>query len=244
MTSWVSVPFAVAIAPTRAARLNPVSKLVALVVPSLPVLITGDVPTAVVLLVGEVIALMALGIGPRTVLRYGWPFVLGLVGVTAANWVASGSLDAVPGVAARLLAIALPGLLLVLSTEPVDLADALVQKLHAPARFAYGALAAFRLLPLLGEEWMSLRRARRARGIDAGRNPVAAVRIQAGLLFAVLVAAIRRATRLALAMDARGFGARPDRTFARTSRFTALDTVFVGGTVLLTAVAVVVGLYA
>ncbi len=233
--------FVTVIAPTRAARLNPVSKIVALLLPSLPVLITGDVPTAVVLLIGEALALFALGIGPPTILRYGWPFVLGLAGVALANVVASGSFDAVPGVAARLLAIALPGLLLVLSTEPVDLADALVQKLRAPARFAYGALAAFRLLPLLGEEWVSLRRARRARGIDAGSNPVAAVRIQAGLLFAVLVAAIRRATRLALAMDARGFGSRPDRTFARRSTFTRSDLVFLVGTVALTAAAVVVG---
>lgn len=233
--------FVTAIASTRAARLNPVSKIVALLLPSLPVLVTGDSGIAVVLLAGEVLALLALGIGPRTVLRYGWPFALGLLGVTLANWIASGSLDDVPGVAARLLAIAVPGLLLVLSTEPVDLADALVQKLHAPARFAYGALAAFRLLPLLGEEWVSLRRARRARGIDAGRNPVAAVRIQAGLLFAVLVAAIRRATRLALAMDARGFGARPDRTFARRSVYRRLDAVFLVGTVALTVVAVAVG---
>lgn len=236
--------FVTVIEPTRASRLNPVSKIVALLLPALPVLVTGSVPTAVVLLVGEALALPALGIGPRLLLRYGWPFVLGLFGVTVANWVASGSLDAVPGVAARLVAIALPGLLLVLSTEPVDLADALVQKLRAPARFAYGALAAFRLLPLLGEEWVSMRRARRARGIDAGWNPVAGVRIQAGLLFAVLVAAIRRATRLALAMDARGFGARPDRTFARRSRFRRLDAVFVVGTVVLTAAAVVVGVVA
>lgn len=233
--------FVTVIAPTRAAQLNPVSKIVALILPSLPILITGDVGIAVVLLIGEALALLALGIGPRMVLRYGWPFALGLIGVALANVVASGSFDAVPGVAARLLAIALPGLLLVLSTEPVDLADALVQKLHAPARFAYGALAAFRLLPLLGEEWVSLRRARRARGIDAGWNPVAAVRIQSGLLFAVLVAAIRRATRLALAMDARGFGSQPERTFARRSVFARLDVVFVVGTVLLTAGAVVVG---
>lgn len=233
--------FVTVIAPTRAAQLNPVSKIVALILPSLPILITGDVGIAVVLLIGEALALLALGIGPRLMLRYGWPFALGLAGVALANVVASGSFASVPGVAARLLAIALPGLLLVLSTEPVDLADALVQKLHAPARFAYGALAAFRLLPLLGEEWVSLRRARRARGIDAGRNPVAAVRIQSGLLFAVLVAAIRRATRLALAMDARGFGSQPDRTFARRSVFWRLDVVFVVGTVLLTAGAVVVG---
>ena len=47
--------------------------------------------------------------------------------------------------------------------------------------------------------------ARRARGVDAGRNPVARLRLFASTAFALLVGAIRRGTRLAVAMDARGF---------------------------------------
>lgn len=226
--------------PTRAARLNPVAKLLALAGLALPILTTGDVVIGTVLLAGEAAALPVLGIGPRLLLRYGWPFVIGLGGVTIANVVAAGSFATIPGIAARLLALALPGLLLVLSTEPVELADALVQIAHAPARFAYGALAAFRLLPLLGEDWTSLRRARRARGIEAGRNPLTAVRVGLGLLFAVLVAAIRRATRLAVAMDARGFGVGSERTFARRSRFEPRDVGFLAAVGALIAVAIAV----
>ena len=41
----------------------------------------------------------------------------------------------------------LPGIVVLAATDPMDLADALVQRWHVPARFAYGALAALRLLP-------------------------------------------------------------------------------------------------
>ncbi|MCY1160062.1 MAG: energy-coupling factor transporter transrane protein EcfT, partial [Citricoccus sp.] len=50
--------------------------------------------------------------------------------------------------------------------------------------------------------------------------------------FGLLVQAIRRASRLAVTMEARGFGAGA-RTWARTSRFTAMDArVVLGGCAL------------
>jgi hypothetical protein len=71
------------------------------------------------------------------------------------------------------------------TTDPTDLADALVQNAKAPARFAIGALAAMRLLPLLGAEWQALALARRARGIDAGHNPIARLRLFGSTAFAL-----------------------------------------------------------
>ena len=116
-----------------------------------------------------------------------------------------------------------PACIVFATTDPTDLADALVQNAKAPARFAIGALAAFRLVPLLGHEWQMLSLARRARGVDAGRNPVAQVRLFASTAFALLVGAIRRGTRLAVAMDARGFDAGAPRSIARRQRFGGAD---------------------
>ena len=96
------------------------------------------------------------------------------------------------GLVLRLFAVALPGVIVFATTDPTDLADALVQNARAPARFAIGALAAFRLLPLLGAEWQMLTLARRARGVDAGRNPIARIRLFASTAFALLVGALRR----------------------------------------------------
>ena len=50
---------------------------------------------------------------------------------------------------------------------------------------------------------------------SAGRSPIAAVRLLAGRLMALLVGAIRRGARMALAMETRGFGAMPCRSVAR-----------------------------
>jgi energy-coupling factor transport system permease protein len=222
---------------TPAGRLNPVAKLTAIAVVSAPLLLSRDVVTSGIVVATELIALPLLGIGPRLLAR-AWPIAVGLGSLWVANFLATGSVHGLLGVSLRLLALGLPGLLLVVSTDPVDLADALVQKWHAPARIAYGALAAFRLIPLLADELTTLRRARRARGLGAGRTPVAWVRTAFGLFFALLVQAIRRAVRLAAAMDGRGFDSGAARTFARRSVLRRRDRWFIAGAVLLAVVAV------
>lgn len=224
---------------TPAGRLNPVAKLTAIAVLSAPLLLSRDVVTSGIVVAAEVIALPLLGIGPRLVSR-AWPVVVALGSLWLANFLATGSVHGLLGVSLRLLALGLPGLLLVVSTDPVDLADALVQRWHAPPRVAYGALAAFRLVPLLADELTTLRRARRARGLGAGRNPVRWARTAFGLFFALLVQAIRRAVRLAAAMDGRGFDSGAVRTFARTSVLRRRDRWFVVGAAALAVAAVAV----
>jgi energy-coupling factor transport system permease protein len=133
-------------------------------------------------------------------------------GVTVpGNWVAA----ALP--ATRIIAVAIPGLVAAVSIDTTALADALTQQLRVPARAAYSVLAGLRLLPLLGAEWLSLRLANRARGL-AGTGLAGRAGEFASLTFRLLVAAIRRGTKLALALDARGLGSR-SRTTARPARW-------------------------
>jgi len=113
-------------------------------------------------------------------------------------------------------------------TDPTHLTDALVQQGRLPERFAYGALAALQAIPWLAEDLVALREARRMRGLRASWHP----RILVGLL----VLAIRRGDRLAVAMDARAFAA-PGRTRYREVRWAALDTlVLVAGLGVLAAI--------
>jgi energy-coupling factor transport system permease protein len=244
------------------ARRNPVAKLAAAGIVTAGLLVTLDPVTPAVLLLLEAVAFPFAGVRLSVLLRRAWPLLLGIAGVCVANLVAIDSgevlLDLGPvevttdGVAAavsvalRLLAITLPGILVLAATDPMDMADALVQRWRVPARFAYGALAALRLLPLLSADWHMIARARRARGLDAGRSPVARLRSFSGQVFTVLVAAIRRGVRLAAAMEARGFGATDVvRTVARPQPMRAGDWALIGGTVaavlLATAVSVAVG---
>jgi len=248
----------------RLARVNPVAKLTAAILVLLGLVVTIDPLTPTILLGLELLVLPFTGVRLRTLLRRTWPLLLSVGGVALTNAIVvdggevlvdlglfditTRGVQAAVAVWLRLLAITLPGIVVLATTDPMDMADALVQRWHAPARFAYGALAALRLLPLLGRDWSTIGRARRARGLDPGRSPVGRLRAFAAQTFAVLVAAIRRGVRLATAMEARGFDAGRVRTVARPQPLRASDWAVMVGALLAvtfaTAVSVAAGSWA
>jgi energy-coupling factor transport system permease protein len=128
----------------------------------------------------------------------------------------------------RVVAIVAVGVTWGRTTDPTHLADALVQQGRLSARFAYGALAALQAIPWIADDLAALREARRMRGLRASWHP----RVLVGLL----VLAIRRAERLAVAMDARGFSA-PVRTRYRVVAWSRADvTVLVVGALVLAGI--------
>jgi energy-coupling factor transport system permease protein len=184
-----------------------------------------DVVTAGTALALEVAALPWCGLRPGQLARRTRLLLVSALaaGVGAALFAVAGGPATGVAVAARILAVALPGVVLLATTDPTDLADALAQLLHLPQRFVLGSLAALRMVGVLAEEWEALGLARRARGLgDDG--PLGRVRDHAGRVFALFVLAVRRATILATAMESRGFGAGP-RTWARPSRLHGRDAV-------------------
>jgi energy-coupling factor transport system permease protein len=72
--------------------------------------------------------------------------------------------------------------------------------------------------------------ARRARGVNTG------VRGFPAIAFALLVGALRRGTRLAVAMDARGFDSAVPRTYARKQFFGNADWLLIVGAVVLASI--------
>jgi energy-coupling factor transport system permease protein len=64
------------------------------------------------------------------------------------------------------------------------------------------------------------------------------MRLMGGISFALLVGAVRRGSRLATAMDARGFDSGIPRTNARGSRLHRRDAAFIAGSVVVCAAAV------
>jgi energy-coupling factor transport system permease protein len=247
------------------ARANPVAKLAVAAVLAFTLVLTTDLVTVAVALGLVVLALPFTGVGWRGLWRRGWVVVVAavpsgvftaLLGVDSgevlwawgpgdATWldVTTGSLQAGLAITLRILAIGLPGVVLLATTDPTDLADSLAQNLRLPHRFVLAGLAGMRLFGVLAEEWSTLTQARRARGLgDGGR--LVRLRGFAGQLFALLVLAVRRATVLSTAMEARGFGAVRERTWARESRFTAYDAAVVAGGVLLAVTATAAGVAA
>jgi energy-coupling factor transport system permease protein len=242
------------------ARANPVAKLAVALAVSAALILSVDPVTAGSALLLEVLALPWAGLSPATLLRRGSVVLIGALppGVAAALFgPASGPLlvDAGPlavtegaawsgvSIVLRVFAIGLPGVVLLATTDPTDLADALAQVLHLPHRFVLSALASMRLFGVLTQEWQALSLARRARGLG-GSGPIGRLTTLAGQVFALLVLAIRRATTLATAMESRGFGVSTRRTWARPSRLTALDRTVIAGGLLLAAAATLAGVLA
>jgi energy-coupling factor transport system permease protein len=219
-------------------RANPLARLVPAAALGVVNVLTLDVLTPVLTLVAVAFATPLLGLSWRAVVRVSWPLGLAAVTLLVVNTVAhpgSGvgpaDLEAGAVTALRLLAIALPGVLVFAAIDQVDLTDALVQQLHVPARFGYGALAATRLLPLLTDDWRAQGLAARARGVSAA-GVVGRVRRAFSRVLLLLVSALRRATRLAIALDARGF-AGADRSTSRPSAWTLSDSSLALGGLLL-----------
>jgi energy-coupling factor transport system permease protein len=233
----------VAVPTGRLARANPAAKLAACFLLGFGAALSGDAVTSAVLLALVVLALVMGGIRIIHVLRRGWPLLVSAAGLGATTLLFGDSPTpwlTAPTVTIRVLAVALPGVVMLLTIDPTDLADSLVQNARVPARFAYASLAALRLVPLLGLEWWTIKMARRARGVDARRSPIRHVQLFVGIVFTLLVGAVRRATRLALAMDARGFDAAGPRTVARRQVVRPSDVALIAGAVVLLSLAVAV----
>lgn len=240
---------AVSAAPARFLyRLNPLAKLLA-PVPAMVVLVfVRDLATPlsflaltyVVLLIGVsftrrlALLLIALPIGALLV---GFGFALwtdptrvdqSVVIWQVGSWTLyGGALEVGLATGLRIAAIVALSLIVGLSTTGPDLVRATVQQLRVPYRIGYTALAAFRFVPRFGHELEVIRHAHRVRGAHAGRGPFAAIARWSGYVVPLLAGAIRHAERVALAMDARAFGAHPDRTERHIVPFRARDTVFI-----------------
>lgn len=134
----------------------------------------------------------------------------------------------------RLAAIIALALIAGLTTTGPDLARSLVQQLRVPYRVGYTAIAAFRFVPRFRRELEIIRQAHRVRGQT--RGPFTALSRGFGYIVPLLAGAIRHAERVALAMDARAFGAYPDRTERHQVPFRARDVMFVVGFLAVSAV--------
>ncbi|SUA04593.1 cobalt ABC transporter [Mycolicibacterium fortuitum] len=236
-----------------ARTLNPVARLLTALIIAGALVLSVDWVSALTALAGEVLLFAAVGVKPRAALKRGAVVTLAatLTAVTillygqvsgTVYWhfflvtVSDGSIALAAATFLRVLAIALPSVILFIDVESTELADGLGQVLRLPARFVLGALAGLRLVGLLGQDWQYLGYARRARGVaDHAR-----VRRLAGQTFALLVFAVRRGSKLATAMEARGFGAYPTRTWARPSPFGAREFALIAAGFVIAGVAITV----
>ena len=239
---------------------NPVTKLLLAVLLSVPLFASIDVTSALVAIGLQLLCLPLTGLRLATVLKRLLPIMIfaPIAGISMLLYaepagriywtfgfatISEGSIVLAIAVSLRVIALGLPTILLFGGTDPTELADALSQVAKLPSRFVLGILAGTRMLGLFLDDWRTMGLARRARGVgDSG-----ALRRFFSMAFVLLVFAVRRGSKLALAMEARGFGSGIPRTWSRPSRLHPRDAIAVlGGLAIMAlslAAAVILGTF-
>jgi len=225
------------------ARRDPTVKLAVVFAISLLLILIVDPVTPSLFLVVAIGVALAGGTRPATILRALVPLSILGVGFVWSNAVfaatqgpATWTIGPVHAsesglrfglaIAIRGMAIGLFSLAFVWTTDPTDLVVSLIQHARVSFRIGYPLLAGYRFLPFFTDEYAQVRLARRVRGA-VPRGPLGRAREAVGELVTLLSDATRRATRIAIAMDARAFAAATRRTYYRETRLTWDDALFV-----------------
>lgn len=128
----------------------------------------------------------------------------------------------------RILVISLATLSFVATTSPNDLILSLILQLRVPVVHGYAALAAYRFLPTLQDEARGIRLAQEIRGVEWEHGIKNRLLGPFRLMLPMFTLAARKGERVALAMDSRGLGAKPTRTFYKQTAITRTDLLFAG----------------
>jgi len=207
-------------------RVNPLVLIALAVLGMIASLAVRDLLTAVVMLGIYVVAgSVALPWRAGPTWRY-LPVLLGAASVGWSTWLLGGHhLDVAVVAGLRLAVLALPGVALAPLVDPAALADQLGQRLRFPARWAVALAAGLQRIDRVGEVWQGVARARRARGLGPGRGPVSQARFAGSVTFGLLVATMRDAAAMAVAMDARGFATAGRRSWAEPAPWHRIDVL-------------------
>ena len=228
-------------------RVNPSFKLVSFLVLFVLVLFTHN-PNVLVNATVVLIVLFALGTGypPRFLMLCALPVVLLFAssvtsmmfyGKGETTWFRWGLVHITEESFYRGLHIgfksvdfALMGLLFALTTRPVRLFYSLMQQCGLPAKYAYSFMAAVRLIPMMADEFQTLRHALTVRGVWRRKSFYGKLKACA---IPLLAQSIRRAQRIAVAMEAKRFAQAGRRTYYYEIGFSRTDLVFLFGAVAL-----------
>src|SRR5256712_5652899 len=224
-------------------RIDPTVKLAATLAISLVLIFVIDPVTPLLFLAVAIAASLAGGARPVRVARALVPLSLLGIGFVWSNAVFAATREPPTwtigpfhateaglrfglAIALRGLAIGMLSLAFIWTTDPTDLVVSLIRHARLPFRIGYPLLAGYRFLPFFADEYAQVRLARRVRG-SVARGPFGRIREATGELVTLLSDATRRATRIAIAMDARAFAAARERTYWREAPLTLGDLVFV-----------------
>lgn len=213
--------------PRPTGRAGPLSLLAACLLPVAGALVISSARVGAITLALEVLGLCWWARDPRSTRRR---LVLGIVAafsIALTTYLYGGrDLDAALTASLRILVIVVPSAMLTPMIDPSELGDHLGQRLRLPARPVVAAVIGLQRVDAIGDQWVQVQRARRARGLGLDGGIRRRLSGSARSAFALLVLTMRQTAATSLAMDARGFtAARAGRTWARPAPWRMTDSL-------------------
>ena len=216
-------------------RWSPLSKLVMVICYAVTAMLWDRTWIQALLLAGCILAARLAGKLPWSKLLRGMKviaiaavpyFVMTLLTAKGKNvWLEWGiirltteALDTAGGLSLRLVNLFLSSLIFIAVTHPLELVAQAVRQLRIPYRLAFGVSAALTFLPMLEEEGRSIREAQQVRGRRPPKGITERLLWWGQFTAAVVINCLRRVQHTAGAMESKGFGAYPERTFHKPQR--------------------------
>ena len=129
-------------------------------------------------------------------------------------------------------------LLFITTTDPSEFAASL-NKIGVPYKISYAVAITLRYLADVQGDYQNISQAQQARGIDLSRKAPLKKRISglAGIAVPLIFSSLDHIDLVSNAMDLRGFGKNPKRTWYSARPFQRIDYIVIIGTVILSAFA-------
>jgi energy-coupling factor transport system permease protein len=124
-----------------------------------------------------------------------------------------------------ILMIVSMGVVLISTTRNEELIMGMI-KMGLPYRVGFAISTSLRLVPTVASSLVTISQAQRSRGLDLETgNVIDRLRKFLPLLVPVFISSIRNTNIFGMALESRGFGARPDRTYYLQMRMRTIDWV-------------------
>ena len=155
-------------------------------------------------------------------------------GNPVALWVTADGLVTGAKAALRLLGVALPLILMLTVTKLNDLANAVVEVLHVPYRYAFTFTTALRFVPVFSQEMNAIMEAQTARGVEYDtKNPLKKIQLMLPPCVPLLVSSVGKTDACALAAEQRGFYLRTRESSYKRYPMAAADYAVLAASVAL-----------
>lgn len=118
------------------------------------------------------------------------------------------------------------GFTFILTIQPVLFFYAMMQQFRLPSKYAYSFIASFRLIPAITEELQIRRNALKVRNIQFSRGIKGIYERLQSYTVPLFAQSIRRAQRIAVAMEAKQYQMSASRTYYYPTRYSGMDAVF------------------